>query len=293
MKRIFLFIFFIKNTLLASVITDNIVGEYFDTALNSSARFIYLQLTVGATDVLLECYNPEIYPYVKAAVQSAGLSHVQTKQVFVRESYSDIMKNGAITLDFEVDFIPNTSASGGYEGNLQLMGQVIATNVFNQPNPVQYFLLEMTPISPGRVQNVYCDLLYSGKATKKWILPSYTNFINAGIFVSQTWETNQIVMTLNNEITSIPFTFQIPYSSFSNLQQGVYQLRILATMKPIQEIVGLKASVIGSFQKLLNQAYATASGQNSVYIPNSSQLVNINQNIGYLTNLIVEVESSN
>ena len=87
MKRIILFIFFIKNTLLANVITDNIIGEYFDTAINSSARFIYLQLTVGATDALLECYNPEIYPYVKAAVESAGLSYVQTKKVFLKELF--------------------------------------------------------------------------------------------------------------------------------------------------------------------------------------------------------------
>jgi hypothetical protein len=292
MKKVFFLFFYIQTTLLASVITDNIAGEYFDTAINSSARFIYLQLTVGATDALLECYNPEIYPYVKAAVESGGLSYVQTKKVFLKESFSDIKKKGVMALDFEVDFIPNTEASVGYEGNLQLMGQVIASNVFSLPNPVQYFLLEMTPISPGRVQNVFCDLLYNGKTTKKWVLPSYTNFINSGIFVSQTWETNQIVRTLKSEKTSIPFTLQIPYTSFSNLQQGVYQLRILATMKPIQEIVGLKASVVGSLQKLLNQAYATATGQNSVYIPNAGQLVNINQNIAYLTNLIVEVESS-
>jgi hypothetical protein len=245
------------------VITTNTVGEYFDPVANSALRYIYGQLSIDATSATLLIYPPPITTNgVEATVISAGLAHFVIKPVTVKKTFVEILADKKLSADIQFKAVPNFAAPAGYQLNLQLLGQYLNTNIFSTPNPVQYFMLQLFPqllvYSGGITQPAYCDIYYDNKPTKKWILSSQNNFISQGLFLSQDWKTNLIALSKTNVATTLTFSLQIPATSFPNLQQGTYLMRIAAVMAPINSLSGLPATQIINLQKLYNNSAGLA-----------------------------------
>ncbi len=290
MKKIAMFFCLVAcSSVWCSVITTNILGEYFDLENNSTQRYIYGQLNLTTTGATLQIFPPLLTNGVAVEVASLGLANIFVKPVVVTKTLAELVIDKKIGADVEITFNPNLVATPGYLATMSILGQVLNTNIYSNPNPVQYFMLQMTPLTAGLTQNVFCDLLYNGTATDKWLLPPENNFPSLGVFLAQSWKTPIILQSKTNVSSKIAFSFQIPLSSFANLDVGTYQIRIAVVMLPLQAVPSFNATQVGSLTRLLESAIATATAPNSIYVPNAAQLVNIKANAAYLTKLIADV----
>jgi hypothetical protein len=285
-----LFFLLVLTKLDASVVTTNNLGEYFDLQNNSVERLIYCQLNLTATDVTLFVFSPQITTEIPP-----GLANIVVTPKVINKSLASLVNDKKIGADVEITFQTNSqSLTPGYLASLSVLGQVLNTNIYSNPNPLQYFMLQMYPLAgltAGLSQVVFSDLYYKGITTKKWLLPPENNFPSLGVFISETWKNPLILESLTNAPSKITFYFEIPLSSFANLTLGVYQVRIAAVMLPTQQMPSFAADQIGSLTKLLDSAVATTTSPNSIYVPNAAQLANINANALYLTKLIQEIRS--
>lgn len=292
-----------------SVITTNNLGEYFDLTANSVERYIYGQLVLTTTNpapstvptnATLQIFSPLITAEITAEIAQFSLANIVVKPAIVTKSLVQIAIDKKLAADVEITFTPNFKAFPGYQATLSLLGQTLNTNVFSSPNPAQYFLLQMSPITAGITQYVYCDLFYGGKATNKWVLPPANNLPSQGLFASQTWKTPTIFQTKTNETQTLKFSLEIPLSSFIGLKVGAYQIRIAAVMIP-PETAAVVATTVSPFvptqlatlQKYLDSAISTAEGNSLLYVPTGVQLASITANIAFLLKLIVEISAAN
>ena len=266
-----------------AVILTNTQGEYFDVANNSVARYVYAQLKITSGSATLEIFQPPLTAEVKAAVIEGGLADIVVKPVSVSKSVAQILKDKKLSLDFQVVATPQLKSE--YELSLSLLGQFINTNDYSEPNPVQYFLLQMFPVMAGVTQNVFCDVYYGGKTTTKWLFPSRNNFISQGLFLSSNWTTPRIVPAATKKST-LNFTFQIPVTSFVGLPDSTYQIRIAVIMAPSIPIPGLAAVQFGTIQKLLDSAIYDSTTSNTAY-----QIKAI-ANVTYLTKLLAGITAA-
>ncbi len=271
------------------VITTNTLGEYFDPVANSTLRYIYGQVVVDANSATLSIFLPLITTSgVEATVLSEGLAHFTIKAVAKTKTFAQIQADKQLSADIQITAIPNLTAIPGYQLNLQLLGQYLNTNIFSTPNPVQYFNLQMFPqlvvYTGGLTQPVYCDIYFNKNPSKKWILSAENNFISKGLFLSQDWTTNLIALSKTNVSSTLTCTLQIPATSFTNIEQGTYLIRIAAVMAPLASLSGLPATQLINLQKLVYNS----AGQ-SVY----SNSTNAAANLIYLNKQIAELVSEN
>ncbi len=299
MKRVFFLSFFLKGAILfSSVILTNTLGEYFDTQNNSTERYIYGNLNLSNGIATLHIFSPLLTTEVEAEVDSQALAKIKVKEALKSKTLLQIAKDGHLSADIEITATPNLSANPGYQVVLNVYGQTLNTNIVNTPNPVQYFLLQMNPLTAGIVNNVFCDLLFEGKATDKWLVPAQNDYPSLGIFLSQTWKTNQIIQTETNSTNKVTFSLNIPATSFVNLKDGEYQIRIAAIMGlPITTSDGNQPNLIptqiNSLLFLETQALSTLQGQNGIFKPTTEQKVIITQNVEYLNSLITAIIEAN
>lgn len=309
-KAIFVVLFLmVWSQAWCSVITTNNSGEYFDLTANSVERYIYGQLVLTTTNpaqptvptnATLQIFSPLITPQISAEIDLLQLPNIVVKPLLVSKTMGQIVSDKSLSADIEITFTPNSKAVPGYQATLTLLGQTLNTDVFSTPNPVQYFLLQMSPITAGITQYVYCDLFYSGIATDKWVLPPANNFPSKGLIVSQTWKTPIIFETKTNETKTLKFSLGIPSSSFTGLKVGTYQLRIAAVMIPPETTAVIATTVspfvatqLATLQKYLDSAISTAQGNSLLYVPTGVQLANINANITFLLKLIFAITDAN
>ncbi len=299
MRRAFFFGFLFKGAaIFSSVILTNILGEYFDTQNNTVERYIYGNLNLKDGVATLHVFSPFLTTEVAREVESQGLAKISVKEVFKTKTLAQIKVDGSLAIDVEITATPNALTTPGYQVVLSVYGQTLNTNVINAPNPVQYFLLQMVPLTAGIVNNVFCDLLFGGVTTAKWLIPAQTDYPSLGIFLSQTWKTNQIMQTETNSQNRVTFSLVIPATSFLNLQDGDYQIRIAAIMGlPITTPDGnepdLIITQINSLLFLESQAFSTLQAQNGIFKPSTAQVVIINKNIAYLNSLMKAISEAN
>lgn len=297
-KAFFLGIFFQTATLFSNVILTNTLGEYFDTQNNSTERYIYGNLNLTKGVVSLHIFSPLLPVSVETQVLLQGLARVEVKEAFVVKTLTEIQKDKYVDIDVTITAIPNKATSPGYQVVLNIFGQTLNTNIVNIPNPIQYFLLQMVPLTAGIVNNVFCDLLFQGEQTDKWLIPGETNYPSQGVFLSQTWKTNQIIQSKTNTESSLTFTLRIPATSFVNLQDGDYQIRMAAIMGlPILTPDGnqpdLLSTQINSLLFLIDQGIGILQGQNGIFKPSITQIAIIQANIDYLIKLFNQIIEDN
>ncbi len=264
-----------------AIILTNTQGEYFDVTDNGVLRYVYGQLTVASASATLTIFQPALTTEVAAAVLTGGLANITVNPVTVTKTISEILTDTKLSLSFQVSATPQLSSN--YELGLSLLGQFINTNDYSAPNPAQYFMLQMFPLTAGVTQNVYCDVLYKGVTTTKWMLPSQNNFISQGLFLASNWKTPQIIPSTTGA-SSITLTLQIPGTSFVGLPDGTYQIRIAAIMSEQLLADSVMTPVqFGTIQKLLVTATYDATTSNIAYQQNA--LVNVT----YLTKLLADI----
>lgn len=293
-KSFFLGIFFQIASVFGNVILTDTLGEYFDTQNNSTERYIYGNLNVNKGVATLHIFSPRLTEEVAFQVRSGGLARIEVKEAIASKKLTEIQKDKYLDLDVAIKTTPNKLSPPGYQVVLSVYGQTLNTNILNIPNPVQYFLLQMVPLTSGIANNVFCDLLFQGGQTDKWLVPAETNYPSLGVFLSQTWKTNQIIQSKTNSESAITLTLRIPATSFVNLQDGDYQIRIAAIMGlPITTIDGNQPDLIGtqinSLLFLISQGYSIIEGKNGIFKPSASQISIVDANIAYLVDLIEKI----